>query len=1246
MDIKNHFSLICIMVLLPVRVASGLYGKCGVKSTTTLMLLLFMLSCLTCALTPTNEDEVTFIECGDIVPVDPFFFIGERLVLTCTIWSIDNNKTGSLYFDTAVNNNGKWSNVEVNQTGYEIVQLNSSTIQLTSPVLTIDDARKHNVTRSYRCMVREAVNNCTERSKKYVRNEHVKIDYYPHNPENFSCQVYNWEKLTCTWDMIPYFHKADITVDCFWKNDLESGDRIWSSNFATKNFTSFTMDNFNMMPKYWFYFNITNIIRSIANNSAIFDINPYKIVKPAPVDFISFPNINDTCVTVVWSHSKQNRLIVFRVQYTSECSTEQQITTRKMNITVCDLNPYTNYTFVVDSRPVDLDSEGNSLDTVGFTSEPRDSLVTTMSAVPAANPKLLSYTDVQCPEKQCRKVLVYWKPLSPCDLHDSLSGPQYEIITNQIGSPKTENYTADSKALSYSMMLPDDSKVYEVKLRVKTGTGMMREDFSYLVIWPRKQSPIAPNMIVEYVTMKTGTQFYITLSLTEAQSQTSQILYWCHVVLGFECKEAMSFKNINGSSDEIFIGNYVMDSKIKFGVESLYHSSGEIIRSGIQMARCIYQKDKKPLIPPKNFHIAKGIAEREGELSLQWDPYDCNSPEPESGYVLSYTLYYCQVTDESACDFNHSMIDLNAISIERDIHNYTVNGLKPGGRYKVWLTARTSAGEGPPTDAIDTYIYLQEFPLWAKVMIGVGSLIASLVILICAVKFQHYLKSRRNAFSLIEVPDTRLPVMNGYDYVQIRLSNNITQNGHVIMDDESDEPIPDMDESEELSRIIPFVPNGNAQVSVTNNSSSNSLSLDLWQSDQMTKLLDMPFFGSDHKDYGHYISSNDMASTCSDIESDIDTKDEKKIKLGAFVLPNLLPEDYCRAVVNVDYVQNIETNPVIYEDRLDNKFLKMQGQAVHSQSIDSLLNDGSELQGPNSILLDDCKGNICERNEEIDSVCVKDSSNLPQGNVTTGKKIELGWMKCMDDYESDDLALSHDADDAADASSDDSLSLFDVIYRSLDKKTSGYVPVHEVHDNGEPMPKSTRHAGYSHLDEISLESDDGHARPKTAGVRSIMDNMKSENDLVRSDDDKIIPTDFVKCDDCTVTTNNNSVKAMGDPGRNGDNFENSCEDSMRTSVFPEIYDSPQVDDCDSTVIHHNQNTVQNGVSDNQQKVDMDTFLSQMKNNGHQIENHHLKKNSAMPCVSNIMRNGLVRLPLDTSLLRKVGKDGASRNGYQ
>ncbi|KAK3594574.1 hypothetical protein CHS0354_006263 [Potamilus streckersoni] len=449
---------------------------------------------------------------GDIVPVDPYYFIGERLVLTCALWNIDNNKTVSLYFDTAVNNNGKWSHVEVNQTGYEIIQLNSTAIQLTSPILMVDDAQRHNKSRLYRCMVREV----------------IPIDY-PHKPENFSCMVYNWESLTCTWNMIPYFHEEDITVDCFWKSDLLSGDRTWSSEFSEKTFTSFTIDSFNMMPKYLFYFNITNKIRSIVNTSAIFDISPSKIVKPAPVDYMSFPSLNDTCVTVVWNHSKQYRKKVFTVHYTSKCSTEQQITTQELKVTVCDLNPYTNYRFVVDSRPVDLDSKGYSLDIVGFTSDPRDRSVSTKPAVPAANPRLLSFTDVQCHENPCRKVLVYWEPLSPCDLHDSPSGQQYEIIIKQRGSKETWNYVAtDSKAISHTLMLPDEEEIYEVKLRVITGNGKKREDFSHLVIWPRNQSPIAPSMVVEYDTMKNGTKFYITLDLTEAQSQTSQILYWCH----------------------------------------------------------------------------------------------------------------------------------------------------------------------------------------------------------------------------------------------------------------------------------------------------------------------------------------------------------------------------------------------------------------------------------------------------------------------------------------------------------------------------------------------------------------------------------------------------------------------------------------------------------------------------------------------------------------------------------------------
>ncbi|KAL3869775.1 hypothetical protein ACJMK2_042412, partial [Sinanodonta woodiana] len=345
----------------------------------------------------------------------------------------------------------------------------------------------------------------------------------------------------------------------------------------------------------------------------------------------------------------------------------------------------------------------------------------------SGNPKLLSYTDIPCPERQCRQVLVYWEPSYTCDLYASPSGQQFEIITKERGSEKTWKCVVnDLKAISQPLILLDEGKVYDVKLRGITGSGNKQEDFSQLIIWPRNQSPIAPSMVVEYEKMMYGTKLYITLSLTEAQSQISQIIYWYHSLRGTECQEAVK---VNGSSAEIFIENYVMDLNFKIGVESQQLKSGEITQSGIQIVSCLYRKDKKPLIPSKNFHIAKEIAEREGELSLQWDPYECNSSDIESGYVLSYTLYYCQVIDESSCNLNYSKHDLNEISIERDVHSYTVRKLKPGGRYKIWLTARTSAGEGPPTDAVDTYIYLQDFPLWGKVMIGIASLVASLVML-------------------------------------------------------------------------------------------------------------------------------------------------------------------------------------------------------------------------------------------------------------------------------------------------------------------------------------------------------------------------------------------------------------------------------------------------------------------------------------------------------------------------------------
>ncbi|KAK3594571.1 hypothetical protein CHS0354_006260 [Potamilus streckersoni] len=1150
-----------------------------INSATTLLLLL-----LFCWI-HTAEGGLKVLDCGAVRPVDPYAFIGERLNLTCTIHNISSNQPVQLYFLTSVKEGGTWRNVKINQT----LQLNNTAIQLISPVLTLMDAQNHYVSRSYRCMVQQVVNRCTLRSNQTISNQRVKIDYFPHNPENFSCQVYNWENMTCTWDMIPYFHKKDISITYFWKADRKCEGSLlnYTVNEST---TSFTVPDFKMEPDYCFYFEITNVVRDIRNTSAVFHVSPFEIVKPAPVEYISFQNISDTCVTVMWNHSKQLRQQVFRVRYTSKCSAEQQFYMRERNATVCGLNPYTDYTFIVDSMPWNM-NDSDPLETVGFISDPRNNSVTTKSTVPAANPKLLSYRDLFCPKSPCRHVLLYWEPLSPCDLHDSPSGQQYEIIVKQRGSEETWNSVAtDSKAVSHTLMLSDKEEAYDVKLRVITGNGKKREDFSHLVIWPRMQSPIAPSMVVEYDTMKNGTDFYITLNLTEAQLHTSQFLYWCHVSRAGGCQQPMSRREINGSSTKIAIDSYKMDFNIIFGVESRQWLLKEITQSGIQLVDCIYPKDQKPLIPPKNFRIAQWLPEREGELSLQWDPYDCNSPDIESGYVLSYTLYYCQVTDESSCKLNNTRANLGAISFEGHIYNYTVRNLQPGSRYKVWLTARTSAGKGPHTDMIDKYIFIQEFPLWGKITIPVGSVIIFLAIISCFITFHQYIKRRIEIFRRIEVPDTRIQFMNTDDYVQIRIPNcHVPQkNGHVIVDDQTAEPIPDMDESEELNRLIPLIQTLDPKIHMGNNSSSTSLLLCL-------KQLDMPFFGNDHKDDGSYISSNDKCTVSSGTESDRDTRDEKEIKPVAFVLTsehsyqnaNLLPEDYCRAMGNGDYVKNSKTNPTLYEDKLDHKFFKLQSEAVHSQSIDSLFNYGPELQRQNIILLNDCKGNSCERVKGVDSVCVKDSSNLSQENVTIEKQIETGQMKVKDDFESDNLALS--GDDLDDAASDDSLSLWDEICGKFHKteKTSGYVCANKIHEDAEQPFDSFNHWKYTECSSLGkdiLGSDDhvkhesDNARSDSDHVRSDKDIMKSENDHVRSDADEIIHYNFAKCDYVNFSVDD-SVSSSHKHKICGNRFKKfQHRDSVMSfiSQCTSYHDNPRMEDHDPAVIHPYMNIVQSG----------------------------------------------------------------------
>ncbi|KAL3869774.1 hypothetical protein ACJMK2_042411 [Sinanodonta woodiana] len=330
--------------------------------------------------------------------------------------------------------------------------------------------------------------------------------------------------------------------------------------------------------------------------------------------------------------------------------------------------------------------------------------------------------------------------------------------------------------------------------------------------------------------------------------------------------------------------------------------------------------------------------------------------------------------------------------------------------------------------------------------------------------------------------------------------------GHVIADDQSDEPIPDRDESEEPGNIIPLIKDGNAQVSMTSDSSNTN-----------------PIANTTEKEIKPFVLSSELGHQ--------DT--------------NLLLEVYCRDGGNVDNISNSKTKPVLDEDMLDHTCSKLDGQASHLKSIDSLLNHGPELQGLNLMLLDDCKGNMCEKDKGVHSDCGKDSSNLLQENLTTNKKIKPGWMTSKDNFEWNELAISGDDLDAA--VSDDSSSLLADICRKLNttktnpdktEKAHIYVPVDEVHAAvGQPLLSNSyfRYSVDTHLDEVSLGSNDAHVTSETT-------SMRSQSDYVRSTADEIAHignvTCSIKCDNYIVITIDNSVGTLGEHERCEDNFEN------------------------------------------------------------------------------------------------------------
>ncbi|XP_070194497.1 cytokine receptor-like factor 1 [Littorina saxatilis] len=137
---------------------------------------------------------------GVVKPDDPYLFVGEDLILFCNLTSLDQQVEDSSYLYFTQNGNRIPDD--------NITILTTRSIRLRSTIGRPDRDEGHFV-----CWLRQEHSN----SRKTIGSQHVKADYSPVSVNDVNCTVYNWENMTCKWELgHNYRHPEYISVTLVW----------------------------------------------------------------------------------------------------------------------------------------------------------------------------------------------------------------------------------------------------------------------------------------------------------------------------------------------------------------------------------------------------------------------------------------------------------------------------------------------------------------------------------------------------------------------------------------------------------------------------------------------------------------------------------------------------------------------------------------------------------------------------------------------------------------------------------------------------------------------------------------------------------------------------------------------------------------------------------------------------------------------------------------------------------------------
>ncbi|XP_052774868.1 uncharacterized protein LOC128213303 [Mya arenaria] len=670
---------------------------------------------------------------GVVLPKDPYIYIGNILTLMCNLTTYEPGDYDS-------------QNLFFSRRNDEIIASTYITIESTRSIVLRYPIRSSEDGGNYLCKLNRRNNR-----PEIIGNQFVVVEYEPQPVTDVNCRVYNWQNMTCTWDLgVKYVHPDTIDVSLIWTIDSTQSvcphpTKTSCSWWEVDEENSFMSD----LP-YYMGVIVTNKRTGIRYPESVpgQSVDTNRIVEPTPVQDLAAEK-NTTCIMLSWKHRKIRRDKVYKLDFKSEhdmyWQTKHLDSARK--ITLCGLSPHTLYNFSVQCIPRLLTGEVK-----GFWSKPAYIAVRTETGIPKKSPVIASgsYMETACQHFNCKKVHIYWKPLTTLEANGNVSFYKVDFQNLRTGL----GWDSSRVTTSEISLMFIKSDPYQVQIRAATSKGVA-DVFSNMFIPGNDFKPSVPDHRVEAGNSSVTVYWDFPEDMTSPywHNLTSFTVFWCTGFVGdLRCEKPIEFKDVSITERSLDVFTADLKSHI-FGVAvNALSKSGKFISSGFKWNSCMYRKNAEPEVAPMNIRLS--AYQPDDSLSIEWERLSCDD---SVSYIVSYHINICPTRGGYNCTG-----EVNTFTVPNTFSSYTAEGLDIGTRYKVWVNAVSEAGSGPNSETVYGVVINRSLTKGEIAGIVIGGLIVFIIFLVgivlCTRHVYASLKKRYQYPEPIDIPITLPPL--------------------------------------------------------------------------------------------------------------------------------------------------------------------------------------------------------------------------------------------------------------------------------------------------------------------------------------------------------------------------------------------------------------------------------------------------------------------------------------------------------